>query len=352
MVSRLFSVWLVAATVLSGQARAAEQKTGVPTFEGKTITMIIGIRPAGRRDRIARTIAKFMAKYLPGQPTILVQNVPGGKGVPAMLKFSNAKPDGSVMGLVVSSDMEAPYFGAPGARYDPRKFVWVGSVQVGKQRNVLFFDKRTGIKSLDDLKGKKVSLGTQSVGHRSYLYGRLISEVLGLEPRWVIGYSSPELYLAMEKGEIDGRVNDSATMNRDRPDWIKKKQVVPLVAITLPQYLPPLDDPLFANVPSLMKFVKKDVHKDMIRKMNTTGLLGGALALPQGTPENIRSAFETALLKADQDPAFRKAWEKAIGRDYEGAVPRAGVKESVELYTDWKPEVLAEWRRLGHKPPN
>jgi tripartite-type tricarboxylate transporter receptor subunit TctC len=347
----LFVLFLLASSVMAPVTFAMDQTSAEPNFKGRTITMILGIAPAGRRDRIGRTIAKFLGKHLPGQPNVVVQNVPGGKGVPGMMKFSKSAADGSVIGLVVSSDMEAPYFGAPGANYDPRTFVWIGSVQVGKQRNVLFFDKRTGIKSLEDLKDKEVVMGAQGVGHRSYLYGRLIGEILGLKIRWVIGYSTPELYLAMERREIDGRVNDAATVQGTRPDWIEKKQIVPLVAMALPEYLPPLDDPLFASVPSVMQFAKKDTHLDMIRKMNTTGLLGSGIALPPGTPENIRSAFEKALLKSDQDPAFRKAWEKAIGRPYEGVVLHTDLVKGVELYTDWSPEVLETWRRLGHKPP-
>lgn len=330
---------------------AAQENGGAPSFEGRTITMILGTRPGGRRDRIARVLAEYLGKYLPGKPTILVQNIPGGKGVPAMLKFSAGKPDGSVVGLVVTSDMEAPYFGAPGADYDPRKFVWVGSVEVGKQRNVLFIHRRTGIENLDDLKQREVALGSQGVGHRSYLYGRLIEEVLGLEINWVIGYSTPELYLALDKGEIDGRVNDSASMQRDRPDWIEKKEVIPLVAITKPEFLPPLDDPLFADVPSLMQFTKDKTHLNIIRKMNATGLLGAGVALPPGTPADIQMAFEKALHAAGEDPDFRKAWEKALGRDYEGVISSKEVVEAVRDYTDWPPAVRAAYTRLGHKPP-
>jgi len=347
----LLSSLLFVSPVVNELAVAAAETGGQPSFKDKTITMILGTRPGGRRDRIARVIAEYLSKYLPGEPTVLVQNIPGGKGVPAMLKFSGGNPDGSVVGLVVTSDMEAPYFGAPGANYDPRKFVWVGSVEVGKQRNVLFVDRRTGINSLEDLKKREVAFGTQGVGHRSYLYGRLMAEVLGLKIRWVIGYSTPELYLAMEKGEIDGRVNDSASLQRDRPDWIEKKQIVPLVAMTKPDLLPPLDDPLFADVPSLMQFTDDKIYLNIIRKMNSTGLLGAGVALPPGTPANIQMAYEKALHAADEDPDFRKAWEKALGRDYEGVVSSKEVIEAVQDYTDWPPEVRAAYTRLGHTPP-
>jgi len=205
-------------------------------FEGKSITMVLGTAPGGRRDRIARTTARFLSKYIPGKPNILVQNIPGGKGIPAQLKFSRGKSDGTVIGVVVSSDMEAPYFGTPGAKYNPRDYVWVGALGTGKQRNVMYTHKRAGFTSLEDLKTREVAIGAQNVGHRSYLYSRLITEILGLKVRWVIGYSTPELYIAIERGEVDGRVNDSASMYRDRPDWFEKRQIVPHVAMTLPEF--------------------------------------------------------------------------------------------------------------------
>lgn len=321
-------------------------------FKGKTITMILGTRPGGRRDRIARTIAKHLGANLPGQPTILVQNVPGGKGIPAQLKFSKSRPDGSVVGIVVSSDMEAPYFGAPGATYKPREYKWVGSVRTGKLRNVLFTAKKAGFNSIDDLRSREVALGAQGVGHRSYLYGRLMAEVLGLKVRWVLGYSTPEMYLAMEKGEIDGRVNDSASFKRDRPDWIEKQEVVAHVAMSLPENLPPIPGPLFAKTPALITFTDKEVHKNLIRKMNATSRLGGSVALPPGTPEPIRAAYEKALVTAGKDPRFKKDWEKFVGiRPYAGVADSAEVWEAVKIYTDWKPEIMKEFKRLGHQPP-
>ncbi len=323
-----------------------------PYYQGKNITMILGSNPGGRRDRIARTTAKFLSKYIPGNPNILIQNIPGGKGIPAQLKFSKGKTDGTVIGVVVSSDMEAPYFGTPGANYKPRDYVWVGAIGTGKQRNVLYTHKQAGFKSLEDLKAREVAIGAITVGHRSYLYSRLIAEILGLKVRWVIGYSTPELYIAIERGEVDGRTNDSASMMRDRPDWFDKGLIVPHVAMTLPENLPPIDHPLVADVPSIMQFAKTETHRDIIRKINSTDRLGGALALPPGTPDQIRKILEQALLKAGQDPEFQRAWENEVGiRPFQGVFPAADVERAVHLYTDWRPEVLNAYQRLGYQPP-
>ena len=147
--------------ILSGFAlEAAEQAY----FYNKTITLQVGAPAGGRQDRIARTMAKYLTKYTPGNPSFLIQNKTGGQGIPAMLALSKGPTDGSFMSTVISSYLEAPYFGAPGATYEPRNFVYVGGPSTGKQRNVLMFHQRAGIKTLEDLKNRQVTLGAQGVG--------------------------------------------------------------------------------------------------------------------------------------------------------------------------------------------
>ncbi len=152
-------------------------------FEGKTITLVVGTQPGGRRDRITRTTARFLSKYLPGNPTILVQNIPGGKEIPSQLKIARGKPDGSIMGVVTSAATEAPYFGTPGAHYDPNKYRFIGAIGTGKNTQTFFTHIQAGFKSLEDLKSRQVVMGAHRVGHRSYLNARLIAEILGLKVR-------------------------------------------------------------------------------------------------------------------------------------------------------------------------
>ena len=102
----LIHAWLTSPPMIS----AAEQ----PYFQGKTMTLQVGAPAGGRQDRIARTMAKYLTKYTPGNPAFLIQNKTGGQGIPAMLALSKGPTDGSFMSMVISSYLEAPYFGAPG----------------------------------------------------------------------------------------------------------------------------------------------------------------------------------------------------------------------------------------------
>lgn len=328
---------------------AAEQ----PYFHGKTIMLQVGAPAGGRQDRITRTMARYLTKYTPGNPAFLIQNKSGGQGIPAMLTLSKGPTDGSFMSTVISSYLEAPYFGAPGATYEPRNFVYVGGPSTGKQRNVLVFHRRAGIKTLDDLKTREVTLGAQGVGNRSYLYSRLIAEVLGLKVRWVLGYDTQQLYVAIEQGEVQGRVNDAASMMTDKPEWFTKRDIVALLAMTLPEDLPPVKHPMFEGIPSIMQFAKTDAQKNIIQKINSTGRLGAALAFPPGTPESIRRTMEDALLKVGKDPEFRKDWEDLVleGSAFQRMNTGKEVLEDVKLYTDWRPEIMTMYKRLAHEAP-
>jgi tripartite-type tricarboxylate transporter receptor subunit TctC len=324
-----------------------------PYFQGKTITLQVGSGPGGRQDRIARTIAKYLTKYVPGHPVFVIQNRSGGQGIPAMMNLSKGPADGSFMSMVISAFLEAPYFGAPGANYDPRSFVYAGAPSTGKQRNVLFVHRRTGIKTVDDLKKQELTLGAIRVGHRSYLYARLIAEVLDLKVRWVVGYDTPELYVAMERGEVQGRVNDAASLLSERADAIEKRDFLPLLAMTLPEELPPVRHPLFERLPSIMQFAKTEVQKNIIQKINSTDRLGAAMAFPPGTPESIRQAVEDGLLQVGKDAEFRKEWEGVVleGNPFEQMFSGKQVLEDVKVYTDWRPEIMTMYKRLAHEAP-
>jgi hypothetical protein len=324
-----------------------------PYFYGKTITLQVGAQAGGRQDRIARTLAKNLARYTPGNPAFLVLNKTGGQGIPAMLALSKGPTDGSFMSTVISSYLEAPYFGAPGATYEPRSFVYVGAPGTGKQRNVLIFHQRAGIKTLHDLKSREVTLGAQGVGSRSYLYSRLISEILELKVRWVLGYDTLQLNVAIEQGEVEGRVNDAASIITDKPEWFSNREIVALLAMTLPEGLPPVKHPIFEGIPSIMQFAKTDAQKSIIQKINSTGRLGAALAFPPKTPEALRQIMEEALLKVGKDPAFRKEWEDVVleGHPFEQMYTGKEVVESVRIYTDWRPEIISMYKQLAHEPP-
>ncbi len=169
----------------------------------------------------------------------------------------------------------------------------------------------------------------------------------------MLGYDTLQLYVAIEQGEVQGRVNDAASMMTDKPEWFAKREIVALLAMTLPEELPPVKHPMFEGIPSIMQFAKTDAQKNIIQKINSTDRLGAAVAFPPGTQEPIRKIMEEALLKVGKDPAFRKDWEDVVleGNAFEQMFGGKEVFEDVKLYTDWRPEIISMYKRLAHEAP-
>ncbi len=138
-----------------------------------------------------------------------------------------------------------------------------------------------------------------------------------------------------------------------RPDWIENCLIIPHVAVTLHEKLPPLDHPLFARVPSIMDFAKTEAHRDMIRKINTTEVVSALLALRPGTPDRMRRILEGALLKTGKDPEFQHQWETFVlrGTSFGGVFSTGEVNKAVRIYMEWKPGILEAYKRLGFQPP-
>jgi len=149
----IFGLWIAPVT-------SADQ----PYFKDKIITVILSWDPGGRIDRQARAVIKFLPKYIPGKPEFVIQNMPGGSGIPANQRFARGRPDGTVMMMETSRDLESAAFGLPGANFNPLKYTWIGAIDTGKQRNTLFTHKQAGFKTLEDLKTREVALGANAWG--------------------------------------------------------------------------------------------------------------------------------------------------------------------------------------------
>jgi tripartite-type tricarboxylate transporter receptor subunit TctC len=188
-----------ATAVLALPASSAE----TPNFKGKTITMIIGYAPGGGTDLSGRLLASFLGRYLPGEPTIVVQNIPGADGTTAMNFFvQQTKPDGLTMTMGSGSQAEPTHYRKPLSRFDPTKFGFVGGI--GRGGSAVVINKQAEPR-LYAGNAAPVIMGTTSGAPRSNMemaaWGR---EILGWNLKWVIGYrGTNDLFLALERGEID-----------------------------------------------------------------------------------------------------------------------------------------------------
>ena len=213
----VLALWLAGA----GAAFAAESSK--PFYEGKQVTIIVG-NPAGSGyDAYARLLARHLGKHLPGEPSFVVQNMPGAGSITAAQFLSNTAPkDGTTFGILVPGAFFEPLIeDAAKFNYAPGKFEFIGTADSGTR--LCFTTRESGIKTIADASKSKVIVASTAPQSSATDYANFMNALAGTKFQVVMGYKGPaELLLAMERGEAAGVCAlDSATLASIRPDWIE-----------------------------------------------------------------------------------------------------------------------------------
>ena len=186
--------------------RGALAQSAADFYAGKTITMYVGLTPGGGYDQNARLVARHLGKYIPGNPTVIVRNMPGGGGLIMTNYVANAAPkDGLHIAAPQRGVPFEPLLGdASHAKFDPVKLNWIGSTNA--DTSVAIMSARTGIKTWRDLRNRETIIGGTGVGTESVSVPQIMRNILGMKFKVIAGYpGSNELNLALERGEIEGR---------------------------------------------------------------------------------------------------------------------------------------------------
>src|SRR5919109_1917644 len=296
MIKRIFFMGTVSILLsfLLLDTLASAQST--PYFQGKTIMLIQGREPGGTGALRVQAAIPFLKKYLPGEPIIVTQFMPGGGGRKATnYIYRNSKPDGLTVGNVGSGLVANAVLGTTGVEYDLDKLIYLGSANSTAQYAFSSMAK-LGLDTLDKLRAYTgLRVGAQTVGHDIYINGRLFSWLLGLkEPKFITGYSGPELDVAMTRGELDARANIPDTILQRSPEFVDKKLVNFHAIIQIPK-----EDhhphPAFAKLPELESFAKSDRERKIMNMFRNFRLVGSPYILPPGTPQELVIILRDAM---------------------------------------------------------
>src|SRR5262249_37755937 len=199
------------------RARAREAPAAKP------VQMIIGFGPGGGYDLWGRTVARYIGRHLPGHPTVIAQNMPGaGSYTAANYLFNIAPRDGTVLGIIARDAALGPLSGATGARFDPTKLSWVGTP--AKETNVCIAYKTARVQSVADLFDKELILGDTGPGTGTRSYPKALNALIGTKFKIIGGFpASSDVFLAMERGEVEGICESLDSIRVRRPDWIPTK---------------------------------------------------------------------------------------------------------------------------------
>jgi tripartite-type tricarboxylate transporter receptor subunit TctC len=321
-----------------------------PYFQGKTILLIQGREPGGTGALRVQAAIPFLKKYLPGETIIVTQFMPGGGGRKATnYVYRNAKPDGLTLGNVGSGLVANAVLGSIGVEYDIDKMIYLGASNSTAQY-VFGSVAKLGLDSLEKLRARPgVRVGAQTVGHDIYINGRLFSWILGLkDPKFVTGYSGPELDLAMDRGELDARANIPDTVLQRSADHVEKRLMNYHAIIQIPK-----DDrhphPAFNRLPELETFAKSDREQKIMTMFRTFRLVGSPYILPPGTPPEAIHLWREAMRKTFKDPAFLKEFKRLSADDATPLLPEAQEHVIKDIPRD--SDVIALFNKIAGSEP-
>ena len=285
--------------LLGGNASAQ-----TPFYKDKTITIIQGRRAGGTGDMRLRAAMPFLEKYIPGNPKISTLYMPGAAGTRAISHvFKSVRPNGLTIGNASGGFLMNAILGAAGVRFDMFKLIYLGS-SYSTNHTIFVTRKELGLTSLEKLRAASgLRLGAQSVGHVIYVSGRIFAYLLRLkDPKFVTGYSGPEMELALARAEIDGRANGAANLMRQAESWQGEGPLNMHAVIEIPKGL---HHPKFSKLPEVESFVKTKRMKVILHLFRSIQLIGGPFVLPPGVPKERVAILREAMSKTFKDPEFR-----------------------------------------------
>jgi len=317
-------------------------------YEGKTITILRGSAPGGVGEARTRAVANYLKKHIPGSPTILIEFMPGGGGQKAANHlFRGARPDGLVIGSAPGGMVSSAVLGEAGVQYDLDKFIYLGSPN-SESHYVFFTNKKLGLGSIEKLRAHTgLRIGAQTIGHPIHYTGRLFAFLLGLkDPKFVVGYSSPELDVAMLSGELDATAGVASSVVKQNPEFLDKTMMDFHAIIEIPKGD---KHPRFARLPELESFVKSENERKLLALHRSFRLAGSPFVLPPGTPKERADILREAMRKVFRDPEFLADYKKLTGEEASPLLPEAHEKAIKELPRD--PEVIEFYKLLGGTQP-
>jgi len=335
-----FGVSAVAQEPPKGLTPQGAMQQSAITFRGRTITMLVGSTAGGGTDATGRLIAPFLTKYLPGNPSVLVQNMPGADGIVASNFFvQQVKPDGLTVTTGDSPQIDPIRYRGPQSRYDPVKFEFIGGI--GRGGSMIVVDSAAE-KRLYDKSAAPVTMGVASAVPRS---GQLMAAwgmgVLGWNAKWVVGYrSTSSLMLAMQQGEIDMTATSNTFALQSMIDSGKYKVLTQSGGLQDGALVP---RPGFAKAPLIHDQVA-DRFKDPIAAKSFAYWQGVLLAdkwiaLPPSTPKPLVEAYRNAWRAMSADPEFL-AQGRRISEVF-APMTDHDIRSLIQAVADAPPEAIA-----------
>jgi tripartite-type tricarboxylate transporter receptor subunit TctC len=276
----------------------ASAQTPAISFRGKIVNLIIGFGAGGGYDVLGRVLADHFGSHLPGHPTVVPQNMPGGGSFrTASYIYNQAPKDGTTIALISRDAALGPLTGQAGALFDATKLSWLGTPLT--ETNVCIANRTAGVKNVQELKEKTLIVGDTGPGTGTHAYPKALNAILGFKFKLVGGYpSTAPVFLAMERGEVDGICESLDSVKARRPDWISSGTI----SILFQGGIKP--NPELKGVPFVVDLAQKPQDKQAIEFLYIGQGIGRPYVAPPDLPPAVLKTLRDAFDATMKDPAF------------------------------------------------
>jgi tripartite-type tricarboxylate transporter receptor subunit TctC len=292
------SLQALALTALLSTAGDAAAQPVEQFFARKTLTVTIGYTAGGSYDLYGRMVARHLGRHIPGQPTIIAQNMPGAGSLKAANYLYEVAPkDGSALGVVVESAALEQALANPAVQYDAARFSYLGRIATS---NNIFMQWHTAkVQSLDDARRIETSLAGTGPGSIADTVPKLLNALTGTKFKLISGYpASSEAMLAMERGEVDGASSSWAAVKAGKQAWLREKKIR-IILQTTPERVAELPE-----APSLGEIGDTPEDRQVFALYASGSAIGRSLLAPPGIPAERVQALRDAFRAMVKDPEF------------------------------------------------
>jgi tripartite-type tricarboxylate transporter receptor subunit TctC len=321
-------------------------------YQGKTLK-IINNDPGGTAGMRVKAVVPHLRKYIPGNPTIVIEFIEGGGGRKAANHvYRSANPDGLTIGALSSSIIGLNVMRETGVMYDIDKFIYLGT-PVSENHNVIYTRRELGLNTPEKLRAATgIRIGAQEVGAVAYTTGRLFAYFLDLKaPKFVTGYSSLEADVALRNAEIDSRANNTTSVLRRNRDWVESG-IMDFHAILAVPKGDKHPHPRFAQLPEIESFAKTEKEKRLLTMWRGFRTATSPYVLPPGTPKDRVEILQEAMRKVFSDPQFHAEYKKLVTDEVSPLMPEELIKVIREMPRDAEViEMLKKFSGIEPLPP-
>ena len=286
-------------------------------YRGKTISVLIGVGAGGEYDTIARLVARYIGRYIPGHPSLVPQNMTGASGLKSMNYLATLAPhDGTYIGMISEGLPSLQAVGMAGVQFDAGKFNWLGAIAPTDETVAVW--NTAGITTFDGVRQRDIVTGATARGSITYTFPALLNDLFGTRFKLVTGYNGgTEINLAMERGEVEARNNTWSSWKATKPAWLSEHKI----SIILQSGLRPAD----LDAPVAADLANNPDDRRLIELVLSGGALGRPLVTtPDVPPERVAALRGANAKRPGSEPnrclgafgsvAGRLSWQKSERR--------------------------------------